>query len=71
MAIATAGGVYPSFSGFRQSQYESVLSLGHDTFSIRNGQIPGALPVDMRAIYECMRLGDDKLCNATRCKNST
>jgi hypothetical protein len=67
--IATAGGVYTSINGFRQSRHPSSWSLRHDASRICNGQTPGALHVEQTAVYECKRLGDGKLCNATRCES--
>jgi hypothetical protein len=32
-------------------------------------QTPGALHVEQTAVYECKRLVDGKLCNATRCES--
>jgi len=66
VAIATAGGVYTSINGFWQSQHPLIWSLRHDASCVCNGQTPGALHVEQMAVYECKRLGDSKLCNATR-----
>jgi len=67
--MANARGVYTSISGLRQSQHPSIWSLRHDAACIRNRQTPGALHVERRAVYECKRLRDGNLCNATRCKS--
>jgi len=69
MAIATAGGVYTSISGLLHSQHPSIWSLRHDVSCICNGQTPGPLHVEQMAVYECKRLGDSKLCNATHCES--
>jgi len=69
VAIAHAGRVYTSISDLRLSQHPSIWSLRHDVSCICNGQTPGALHVEQTAVYECKRLGDGKLCNATRCES--
>jgi len=69
VAIATAGGVDTSINGLRQSQHPSISSLSYDASCICNGQTPGALHVEQPAVYECKRLGDGKLCNASCCKS--
>jgi len=66
-AIANAGGVYTAINVLRQSQNSSIWSLRHDASCICNGQTLGALHVEQMAVHECKRLGDSKLCNATRC----
>jgi len=63
--IATAGGVYTSINGLRQSQHPSILSLRHDGSCVCNGQTAGALYLEQTAVYECKRHGDSKLYNAT------
>ena len=60
------GGVYTSINGLRQSQHPSIWSRRHDASCVRNGQTPAALHVEQTASYECKRLADRKLCNATR-----
>jgi len=65
VAIATAGGVYTLINGLRQPQHPSIWSLRHDASCVCNGQTLGALHVEQTAVYECKRLGDCKLCNAT------
>jgi hypothetical protein len=52
VAIATAGGVYTSISGFQQSQHPSIWLPQHDASGIWNGQAPGALHVEQMAVYE-------------------
>jgi len=69
VAASTAGGVYTSMSGLRQSQPPSMWSLRHDLSCICNRQTPRALHVQQAAIYECKWLGDSKLCSATRCES--
>jgi len=69
VAIATAGCVYTSINGLRQLQHPSIWSLRHDVSCVCNGETPGALHVEQTAIYECKRLGDGKLCKATRCES--
>jgi len=69
VVFATAGGVYTSINGLRQLLHPLIWSLRHDASCICNGQTPGALHVEQMAIYECKRLGDGKLCNATRCES--
>jgi hypothetical protein len=64
VAIETAGSVYTSINGLRQSQHPPIWSLQHDASCIWNGQDPAALHVKQTAVYECKRLGDRKL--ATR-----
>jgi len=71
VAITTAGGVYTSINGVGQSQHPLISSLTHDLSCICNGQTPGALRVEQTAVYECKRLGDSKLCNATCCESVT
>jgi len=66
VGIAPAGGIYTSINDLRQSQHPSIWSLRYDASSVCNGQTPGALHVEHTAVYEWRRLGDHKLCNATR-----
>jgi len=66
VAIATAGGVYTLINGLQPSQHPSIWSLRHDVSCVCKGQTRGAQHVDQTAVYECNRLGDSKLCNATR-----
>jgi hypothetical protein len=65
VAFTTAGGVYTSMDGLRESQHPSIWSLRHDASCICNRQTPGTLHVEQTAVYEFKRLGDGKLCNAT------
>jgi len=41
----------------------------HQLPAERYRQTPGAVHVEQTAVYECKQLGDDKLCNATRCES--
>ena len=69
MGIADAGGGYTLITGLPQSQHQSIQSLRHDVTCICHRHTPGALHVEQTAIYECKRLGDGKLCNATSCES--
>jgi hypothetical protein len=68
VAIATAGGVSTTINDLWQLQHASIWSLRQDASRDCNGQTPGALHVEQTAVYKCKRLGDIKLCNATRSK---
>ena len=69
MAIATIGSVYTSISGLRQSWHWLIWSLRHDKSWICDGKTPVDQHLEQTAIYECKRLGDGELCNATSCKS--
>jgi len=65
VAITTAGGFCTTINNLRQSQHASIWWLRPDSSCDCNAQPPGALEVEQMAIYECKRLEDSKLCNAT------
>jgi len=69
VAIVTAGGVYTSISSLWQSQHPSIWSPGHEVSCICYRQTHGGLHVEQTTVYECMRYGDGKLCNATCCES--
>jgi len=68
VAMVTTGGVHTSTRGLQKSQHPLIWWLGHDVSSIDNRQTSGALHVEQRAVYECKRLGEGKLCNTTHCE---
>jgi len=69
VAIATAGSVYTSLNGLRQLQHPSIWSLRHDASCIGHRQTHGSRYVGQMAVYVRNRLGEGKLCNATRCQS--
>jgi hypothetical protein len=65
--IATAGNVYLSINGLRQSQHLLICVLGHDPSSICNVQTPRVHHVEQTGVYEFKWRGDSKCSNATHC----
>jgi len=69
VAIATVSGAWTSISGLQQVEHHSIWSLSHDASCICDGQTPRAPHVELMAIYECIRLGVIKSCNAIGCES--